>query len=120
MKPSNFYRFSANVIFANELYSHPIQYLLGCDTKKYLTNIYINGPHNALLVTIFNYGILFTVFYLALTNKIISRQYNDDNIPILMGILLYFLFLGAGLTGIQFIWLAFLLKNNLKFYSNNT
>lgn len=106
---SNYYRFLANILFVNEIVQHPQENLLGRDRDEYVKNVFVNIPHNSIFQIILYYGLLLGGIYIFLLLYFFKISVNSDNVPIIMGLLFYFLFLGGGLSGMYIILLAYVL-----------
>lgn len=114
---SNLHRFTANLLFVEDIVDHPSKYYWGVDLKEYTRTVFINSPHNSLFQLVLNYGLFFSFFYICLFTFILSRFKSSDNfIPAYLSLLIYFLFLGGGIFGIQVIWWGFVYKASV---SNN-
>jgi hypothetical protein len=112
---SNVHRFMANQKFLDDFMEKPSKYFWGIDAKEYNKTVFLNTPHNGIFSLVVSYGLFFTFFYLLLLLKAFNRFYTPPNFPFFAGLLLYLLFLGGMLWGIQLIWIAFILKaNNLN------
>lgn len=112
---SNEHRFLANALFIEDLSSHPRLYLWGRDLEVYTQQVFMNSPHNSFFQLILNYGLFFTFFYMLLFGGLINESLlNKENIPYVFSLLIYFIFLGGGIYGMQIIYLFFVLKNNVR------
>lgn len=111
---SNLDRFTANILFIEDISENVTKYLWGLDLETYTNNVFRNAPHNSLLQLILNYGLFFSIFYICILSYIF-RQYRKA--PRFVGayaaLLAYFLLLGGGIYGIQVIWISFIYKSSV-------
>lgn len=112
---SNHHRFRANEEFYKDLLKNPEHYFFGYNKEKYIENVYINTPHNAFLITVINYGLLFSFFYIILCGIIFNKILSESNSPAFFAIFSYYCFLGAGFHGFPFV----LTIITLYFYGKN-
>lgn len=105
---SNMERTMANLIFLEFVLANPKFLILGIDFEYYLNNIF-QVPHNAILLGVLRYGLVFFI-YLCVYSRIISSRIMN-NIPILIPVVLNIMFLGLGINGIDIILLAIVLAS---------
>jgi len=108
---SNHDRFNANKLFKNEITKNFFKYQFGVSIEWYTKNVFRNTPHNFVYALIVNYGIYFTLIFYLLFAKVYDRFFNKENIPIIMSMFLYYLFLGAGIQGYPGILVFYILSD---------
>lgn len=109
---SNQDRFTANVLFKNNLFENFSDYQFGIDIEYYIENVFRNTPHNAFYSIIINYGIYFTIFYFIIFSKIYNKLMNKENIGIIISLFSYYILLGTGIQGYPGILVFYLLALN--------
>lgn len=109
---SNQDRFTANVLFKNDLFNNFLDYQFGVDIEYYTANIFRNTPHNAFYSIIINYGIYFTILFFIIFSKIYNRFLDKENIAIGISLFSYYMLLGAGIQGYPGILVFYLLSLN--------
>jgi len=109
---SNQHRFTANVLFKNDLINNFFDYQFGIDKDYYTDNVYMNTPHNAFYTIIINYGFYFMIFYFIIFAKIYNRFFTKENISIIFGLFSYYMLLGAGIQGYPGVLVFYLLALN--------
>lgn len=111
---SNQDRFTANVLFKEDLLESFLDYQFGMDVEEYTDRVFRNTPHNAFYALIINYGVYFTFFYLILYARAYDRFFTKENFPIIMCLFPYYLLLGAGIQGFPGLLVFFLLAIDKK------
>ena len=116
---SNSDRALANLYYIDYLIENPLHIITGVDFYTYVPEIFYNTPHNSLMATSFNYGILYFLAALSIFCKtyIFSRKTVSINIFIL-SMLPWMIFLGGVFFGPQLIIIGFII-NNLNSDDNN-
>lgn len=105
---SNYYRFYANEVFIDELKNNFSRYILGYDDILYKSTIF-NVPHNAFLLGMLRYGISFIIYFI-LYSRIVDKKVFIKALGIYIPVFIYISILGLGLSGIDIILLAILVK----------
>lgn len=106
---SNQDRFTANVMFKEDLFNNLQKYQFGVALEDYTTNVFRNTPHNSFYTMIINYGIYFTILYFIIFAKIYNRFFNKQNIAIIISLFSYYMLLGAGIQGYPGLLIFYLL-----------
>ena len=109
---SNYYRFYANEVFIGELTNKFSKYIWGYNDILYKTTI-SNVPHNAFLLGMLKYGIAFIIYFI-LYSRIVDKNVFKKSLRIYIPVFIYISILGLGLSGIDIILLAILVKINEK------
>jgi len=111
---ANFYRFSANIFFWHDLLNSPFDSFYGREVEEYAENVFAVVPHNVLFKTIMSYGLFVGIVYLLCMFYLFKLNYSVMNMPYIISLLMYFLFLGAGAVNLDLVFIFIILSINSK------
>lgn len=103
--PSDYPRWKANVVLINQCFSDLRFMLLGMEPLKYLKSIYMYLPHNVFLLEIATHGLILGFIFICFFILFIRRIYDFSFLPFLLGIFIYWFFLGIEIGAIYNVYL---------------
>ncbi len=106
---SNQDRFTANILFKEDLFENIQKYQFGVNIEDYVEDVFRNTPHNAFYTIIINYGLYFFILYFIIFAKIYDKFFTKQNIPIIISLFSYYMLLGAGIQGYPGLLVFYLL-----------
>lgn len=120
---SNLFRFMANIAVLSIFYLNPKKLLFGITDAEYIkygNKVYSDygvvykytNPHNLFLSHLKLYG-FFSIIEIMYVSTILKKITTKDNLLVLYGIILYSIFLGAGLYS-YWLYLSIFVLINLK------